>query len=118
MGLFLVPLWWPAVARQGIVGNSLLIPCRRLQQGTKIPCHATKIRPQAVGFAGRRTADEKIFPWFPCRQGNSRTSEPAGNHPLQRELAGDEEQCRRQCEAQDRVGNTHRHIAADDDPRQ
>jgi hypothetical protein len=37
---------------------------------------------------------------------------------LQRELARDEEQCRRQCETQDRVGDAHPHIAADHDPRQ
>jgi hypothetical protein len=65
MWLFLVPLWWPAVARQGIAGNSLLIPCRAPRQGTNIPCHATEIRPQAVDFTGNSTADGKIFPWFP-----------------------------------------------------
>jgi hypothetical protein len=42
----------------------------------------------------------------------------AGDRPLQHELAGDEEQGRRQCEAQDRVGHAHRYVAADDDPRQ
>jgi hypothetical protein len=38
--------------------------------------------------------------------------------PLQRELAGDEEQCRRQREAQNRIGHANRHMAADDDARE
>ncbi len=62
---------------------------------------------------------EKIFPWFPGRQGNSWDfGARPGDRPLQREFAGDEEQGRRQGETQDPIGNAHRHMAADDDPRQ
>ena len=62
--------------------ESIFLPALRVQQG----------RSEAVGlcFLAERYARSAM-----------------SLRPLQRELAGDEEQCRRERETQDRVGHTH-----------
>jgi hypothetical protein len=47
-----------------------------------------------------------------------RNKDRSGWVALQRELAGDEEQCRNKRQAQGRLGRPHRHIAAENDARQ
>ena len=42
--------------------NPLPLPCRSPRQGTEFPCHESKIRPQAVGFAGHSTANGENIP--------------------------------------------------------
>ncbi len=103
MWLFLVPLRWPAVVRQGIVGNSrnsrfgalIPVPCQfpagAPGREPKFPAMMRRFARKLLVLQDIVPQTEKIFPWFPDRQGKFADVGAGPALSLQHELAGDEE---------------------------